>query len=152
MVIKNKGIVNQPSDATGERYVANHIGVIFDGGIMAKNKVTVTWNDGARERKTPSINSTVIGIILADNSVHYSDFDVVNDLDDPTNLDKKWIQLQSGWYIAVRYPSSGGLIERAIVEPITTPPPSNEMTIKFTFDDTHNLIGINVDGEAWVKP
>lgn len=124
MVIKNKGVVNQPSDTTGERYVANHIGVIFDGGIMAKNKVTVTWNDGARERQKPRVSTAdTYGAILADNSVHYSDFDVVNDLDDPINPDKKWIQLQSGWYIAVRYPSGSGLVERAIVEPIS--PPSN---------------------------
>lgn len=152
MVIKHKGIVNQPSDATGERLVANHIGVIFDGGTMAKNKVTVTWDTGARERKTPSVNSPIVGNVLLDNSVHYSDFDVVNDLDDPNNPDKKWIQLQSSWYIATRYPSSIGIVERAIVEPVIIPPPSNKDIIEFTWDNNHNLIGITVNGVAWVKP
>jgi hypothetical protein len=86
-------------------------------------KVTVTWDTGCRERDKPSVNG-LAGVILPDNSVHYANNGPVPDMDAPTNPDKAWIQLQSGWYIAVRYPSSSGIIERArveLVEPVTVP-------------------------------
>jgi len=65
--------------------------------------------------------------VLLDNSVHYSDYDEVPDSNDPSNVNKRWIKLQSGWYIATRYPpSSGTIYQRALVEPIATPPPANK--------------------------
>ena len=91
---------------------------------MAKNKVTITWDGGARERQKPRVNSAdSYGTVLADNTIHYSDYDQVPDMDDPTNPDKRWIQLLSGWYIATRYPSSTIIVERARVEPIVAPLP-----------------------------
>jgi GH25 family lysozyme M1 (1,4-beta-N-acetylmuramidase) len=95
-----------------------------EGDSMATNKVTVTWDDGARERREPRVQSGIdtFRSILLDNSVHYSDFDVVPDANEPMNPDKKWIKLQSGWYIATRYPSSSGVVQRAIVESVTPPP------------------------------
>jgi len=98
---------------------------------MAKNKVTVTWDAGARERAKPRVSSLdAVGAVLADNSVHYSDFDVVPDMDDPTNTNKRWIQLKSGWYIATRYPpSSGTVYQRAKVEPIIQPADKISVTI-----------------------
>ena len=120
-------IANVPSDGT-ERPVVNH--VLIGGVMMAKNKVTITWDGGARERQKPRVSTAdTYGTVLADNTVHYSDFDVVNDLDEPTNPDKKWIELQSGWFVAVRYPSSSGIVERARVEAIVTPVEALEFTI-----------------------
>ncbi len=112
-------IANVPSDGH-ERPVVNH--VLIGGVTMTKNKVTITWDAGARERQKPRVSTAdTYGAVLADNTVHYSDFDVVNDLDEPTNPDKKWIQL-GDWFVAVRYPSSSGIVERARVEAIVTPP------------------------------
>lgn len=147
-------IVNVPIDQNipgKERAVVNHF-LLYTGEPMAKNKVTVTWNDGARERKTPSVNEPVVGTILPDNSIHYSDFDVVPDKDDPNSPDKKWIQLQSGWYIATRYPSSSGQVERAIVEPITAPAPAPTSTMVIEWDANDFPVSITVDGVKWVKP
>jgi GH25 family lysozyme M1 (1,4-beta-N-acetylmuramidase) len=107
------------------------------GESMAKNKVTITWDGGARERELPRVGiGDAYRNVLADNTVHYSDFDPVPDTSDPTNPDKQWIKLQSGWYIATRYPSSSGLVVRAIVEPLDAlpPPPEPEPTTRsFTF-------------------
>jgi GH25 family lysozyme M1 (1,4-beta-N-acetylmuramidase) len=90
------------------------------GGTMAKNKVTITWDQGARERKEPRVQvaTETYRNILLDNSVHYSDVDVVPDTNEPYNPDKRWIKLQSGWYVATRYPSSTGNPTRATVEPV----------------------------------
>ena len=120
-------IVNVPSDASGERAVVNHL-LIFTEGVpsMAKNRVTITWDAGARERLKPRVNTAdTYGAVLADNTVHYSDYDIVPDMDSPTDPTKRWIQLQSGWYIAVDYPSSGVPAQRARVE-LIDPEPSGE--------------------------
>jgi GH25 family lysozyme M1 (1,4-beta-N-acetylmuramidase) len=91
------------------------------GEPMAKNKVTILYPDGARERQDPHAAGTLRNL-LAVNTVHYSDFDEVPDMDDPTNTGKRWIKLQSGWYIATRYPASNGITQRARVEPVVTEP------------------------------
>src|SRR3990167_2096969 len=94
------------------------------GETMAKYKVTVTWDQGARERQYPHATG-IYDVILADNTVHYADADPVPDMDDPSNPDKQWIKLQSGWYIATRYPSGSGIVKRANVELMdpADPPP-----------------------------
>jgi GH25 family lysozyme M1 (1,4-beta-N-acetylmuramidase) len=90
---------------------------------MAKNKVTITWDQGARERQRARVSTLdTYGETLPDNSVHYSDFDPVPDIDYPNDPNKRWIQLQSGWYIATRYPSASGAVERAVVEPVQSEP------------------------------
>jgi len=117
-------IVNVPSDGQ-ERAVINHLVIGTTGEPMAKNKVTITWDSGAREREKPRVNAVdKYRNLLLDNTVHYSEFDPVPDMDDPTNADKRWIQLQSGWWVAVKYPSSSGIIERAKVEAVTEDPPT----------------------------
>lgn len=104
---------------------------------VAKNKVTITYDAGARERREPHAAGEY-GTILPDNSVHYSDFDPVPDMDDPTNPDKRWIKLQSNWYIANRYPSSSGVVERARVEPILS---SDTVTADIDMDLTMDVNG-----------
>lgn len=58
----------------------------------------------------------------------YTDNDVVADLDEPNNPDKKWIQLPDKWYIAARFPSSNG-VERAQVEVNNDTPPESSDTV-----------------------
>ena len=131
-------VMNYTSDGA-ERAVINHLVLIPEGATMAKNRVMITWDAGARERQYPRATNAndTSGAILADNTVHYSDFDVVPDMDDPNNVDKRWIKLQSGWYIATRYPSSSGIYERAKVEAIIAPPPVEpSILVSHIFDDT----------------
>jgi hypothetical protein len=67
--------------------------------------------------------------------VYYSDVDVVADADEPTNPDKKWIQLQSGRFIATRYPSTSGTV-RALVEPVAAS--TDEITVDVDVTATVN--------------
>lgn len=106
---------------------------------MPKNRVTITWDQGARERKEPRVQvaQNTYRHVLPDNSIHYSDFDEIPDADEPFNPDKRWIKLQSGWYIATRYPSSAGNPVRALVEPMDQqepepppPPPVQKKIVK----------------------
>lgn len=141
-----------------EDSVINHL-LIFTEGVtpMAKNKVTITWDAGARERQRPRVNTAdTFGGVLADNTVHYSDVDPVHDMDAPGDPSKRWIQLQSDWFVAVDYPSSGvpaprARVEAIAVEPGPTPAP-NETVIKLTYDDTNAVTGVTVDGVPWQRP
>lgn len=134
--IKDK-LVTGFSDPT-ERPTVQQILIYTEGdSTMAKNKVTITWADGARERKSPSTFETVVGNVLPKDSVWYSDYDIVADKEEPYNPDKKWIMLTTGWYVAVRYPSTSGIIERARVEPIAPAPepePSPTHVVEVTID------------------
>jgi GH25 family lysozyme M1 (1,4-beta-N-acetylmuramidase) len=105
-----------------------------EGNTMAKNKVTITYSGGARERQGPHATGNY-GVILPPASVHYSDFDPIDDMDFPGDLDRKWIKLQSGWYVATRYPSSSGVTERCRVEAIpVAPAPADEITVSIEAD------------------
>lgn len=113
------------------------------GETMAKNKVIITWDGGCREREYPHA-SGVYRNILADNTIHYSDYDPVPDMDDPTNTNKRWIKLQSGWYITTRYPpTSGTIYQRALVEPIVAPPPApaGDVSIDMTLKSDGTITG-----------
>jgi hypothetical protein len=56
-------------------------------------------------------------------------------MDFPGDLDRKWIKLQSGWYVATRYPSSSGVTERCRVEAIpVAPAPADEITVSIEAD------------------
>jgi hypothetical protein len=96
--------------------------------------VTIAWSDGCRERSRNSIFGTPYEI-LPFGGVYYSDVDVVADADDPTSPDKKWIQLQSGRFIATRYPSTTGIV-RALVEPV--PASTDEITVDVDVTATVN--------------
>jgi GH25 family lysozyme M1 (1,4-beta-N-acetylmuramidase) len=105
-----------------------------EGNTMAKNKVTITYSGGARERQGPHATGNY-GVILPPASVHYSDFDPIDDMDFPGDPDRKWIKLQSGWYVATRYPSSSGVTERCRVEAIpVAPAPADEITVSIEAD------------------
>jgi hypothetical protein len=152
---KNDGLLIATQNGT-QTYLPNFMTFTAkETQTMAKNKVTITWNDGARERQKPRIKAEdTYGAVLADNTVHYSDFDVVPDMDYPTNPDKKWIQLQSGWYIAVRYPpSSGTIYERARVEAIA-PPVTDSITIDIAVHDVkvagdeYGAVGVKLTKKA----
>ncbi len=113
------GLVTGFSDPT-ERATVQQLLIYTGATMVVKNKVTVTWDNGARERQRPRVSTLdTYNAVLADNTVHYSDFDIVPDMDYPNDPTKRWIQLESGWYIAVAY---GGYV-RATVEPIAPPPP-----------------------------
>jgi hypothetical protein len=80
--------------------------------------------------------------ILPDGSVHYSDFDPVLDMDAPADPDKRWIKLQSGWYIATRYPSSSGVTVRAMVEPVIVTPPTEPVITYPEYITAHYAGGV----------
>jgi hypothetical protein len=97
---------------------------------MAKYKVLVTYPNGASIRPTPSTNNSAVGIYPQGATFYASD--IVSDLTDPTNQDKRWAVVESdpvdltkytGRYVAVEYPGTSGPIDRADEEPITSPPP-----------------------------
>jgi hypothetical protein len=92
-----------------------------EGNNMPKNKVTILYPDGARERQLPHAAGTLRNILPA-GTVHYSDFDEVPDMDAPTNTNMRWIKLQSGWFVASLYPATNGINQRARVEPVTVEP------------------------------
>jgi hypothetical protein len=106
-----------------------------EGTQMAKNKVTILYPDGAREREYPHAAGTLRNI-LAVNTIHYSDFDEVPDMDAPTNTNMRWIKLQSGWYVATLYPATNGINQRARVEPVTVEPPTEPAEYVADFDVT----------------
>lgn len=108
-----------------------------------KNKVNVIWPQGCRKRTLASINGTG-GDNLPVGSVVYTDFDVVPDTDEPSNPDKKWIQLPDKWFIATRYPSGGGT-ERAQVEPASNGgPPTGPDTVTVTVETSDGKRGSGV--------
>lgn len=122
-----------------EDYFNVRFSLVTGDPSMARHKITIVWPDGARERAAPSVNTTQVRNILPKGSVHYSDVDIVPDADEPYNPDKKWIKLQSGWYIAVRFPSSTGNPVRATVEPIAQEPQPEP-------DPTNHVVEVYVDG------
>jgi hypothetical protein len=108
------------------------------GGVNLKNKVTVMWPNGCRKRTLASINSPG-GDTLPLGSVNYTDYDMVSDVDEPNNPDKKWIQFPDKWFIATRYPSGAGA-ERARVEENGTPPGSQD-TVTVTVETSDGKRG-----------
>jgi len=106
-----------------------------------KNKVTVTWSNGCRKRTLASINGTG-GDNLPVGTVLYTDNDAVPDTDEPTNPDKKWIQLPDKWFIATRYPSGEGA-ERARVEAASDngTPPGSPDTVTVTVETSDGKRG-----------
>jgi GH25 family lysozyme M1 (1,4-beta-N-acetylmuramidase) len=102
-----------------ERYQAEP--PVIGEPTVAKNKVTILYPDGARERQLPHAAGTLRNILPA-GTVHYSDFDEVPDMDAPTNTNMRWIKLQSGWFVASLYPATNGINQRARVEPVTVEP------------------------------
>jgi hypothetical protein len=107
------------------------------GGVKLKNKVHVVWSSGCRKRTLASINGAG-GDILPYGTIVYTDASVVSDLDEPNNVDKKWIQLADKWFIATRYPSGEGT-ERAQVEAVSDidPPadPRDSVTVTVETSD-----------------
>jgi hypothetical protein len=114
---------------------------IKDRGPKLKNKVHVTWPNGCRKRTLASINGTG-GNTLPYGSINYTDYDVVSDSDEPSNPDKKWIQLPDKWFIATRYPSSEG-VERAQVEAVSDngTPPGSQDTVTVTVETSDGKRG-----------
>jgi hypothetical protein len=106
-----------------------------------KNKVTVIWPDGCRKRVNASSYSAG-GETLPKGTITFTDKSTTADLDEPTNPDKKWIQLSDGWFIATRFPASEG-VERATVETVieTDPPPQNEDTVTVTVETSDGKHG-----------
>ena len=120
---------------------------------MAKYKVMVTYPNGASIRPTPSTNNSGLGI-YPKGSVFYAS-DIVPDLSDPTNTNKRWAVVESdpvnltkfaGKYVAVEYPGSTGPIDRAVEEPVPAPtpgpepPPSNgSVTVHVELDDNGTI-------------
>lgn len=86
-------------------------------------KVTIVSIEGARVRTGPGTGFASIptGSLLPYGSVHYSNKEVVPDNADPNNLDKRWIELESGGFIATKYP--GSQLVRATVETVGDVPP-----------------------------
>jgi hypothetical protein len=112
-----------------------------DGGVKLKNRVNVIWPTGCRKRTLASINSPG-GDTLPYGSVNQTDYDVVSDLDEPNNPDKKWIQLPDKWFIATRYPSSEG-VERARIEAVADngTPPESQDTVTVTVETSDGKRG-----------
>ena len=104
-----------------------------------KNRITIVWPNGCRKRTLASINGAG-GDILLYGTILYTDNDVVDDLDEPQNPDKKWIQLPDKWYISTRYPSSDG-VERAQVEVNNEPPPGSPDTVTVTVQTSDGKSG-----------
>ena len=104
-----------------------------------KNKIIVVWPTGCRKRPIASINGAG-GDILENGTILYTDYDVVPDQDEPSNPDKKWIQLPDKWFIATRYPSSDG-VERAQVEAGNETPPESPDTVTVTVETSDGKRG-----------
>lgn len=123
-----------------------------DGGTMPKYKVTITNPEGARERTGNSTAAPGFSPLLAFGSVHYSDKEIIADSTAPTDPNKKWIELVNGRFIAVRYPQSGGPIERATVELNGTDPSPDPTpgvpTLKHTIE-VYSDGSLKIDGAPY---
>ena len=105
-----------------------------------KNSVTVIWPSGCRKRTSASAFGAG-GDTLTYGTLFYTDYDVVPDLDEPNNPDKKWIQLPDKWFIATRYPASEG-VERAQVNELPPePPPISQDTVSVTVETSDGKRG-----------
>jgi hypothetical protein len=97
---------------------------------MIQYRVEVTYPNGASIRPAPSTYNTAVGT-YPDGSIFYASA-LVADKDDPTNANKAWAVIDSdpvnlykyaGMFVAVKYPSSAGPVDRADEEPVSDPPP-----------------------------
>ena len=118
---------------------------------MANYKVMVTYPNGAGIRPTPSTSNTAVGLYPS-GSVFYAS-DIVPDLNDPTNVNKRWAVVESdpvnlakfaGKYVAVEYPGSSGPVDRAVEEPVSEPPPApppanGTVTVHVELDDNGTI-------------
>ena len=98
---------------------------------MIQYRVEVTYFKGASIRPTPSTNNVGVGTYPA-GSIFYASA-LVADKDDPTNANKSWAVVESdpvnmykyaGKFVAVKYPSASGPVDRADEEPVSDPPPA----------------------------
>ena len=97
---------------------------------MIQYRVEVTYINGASIRPSPSTMNTAVGNYPA-GSIFYASA-LVADKDDPTNPNKSWAVVDSdpvnmykyaGMFVAVKYPSASGPVDRADEEPVSDPPP-----------------------------
>jgi hypothetical protein len=98
---------------------------------MIQYRVEVTYINGASIRPTPSTRNTAAGNYPA-GSIFYASA-LVADQDDPANPNKSWAVVDSdpvnmykyaGMFVAVKYPSASGPVDRADEEPVSDPPPA----------------------------
>ena len=112
---------------------------------MIQYRVEVTYINGASIRPSPSTMNTAVGNYPA-GSIFYASA-LVADKDDPNNANKSWAVVESdpvnmykyaGMFVAVKYPSSSGPVDRADEEPVIDPPdpPTDEtVTVHVELDD-----------------
>jgi hypothetical protein len=115
---------------------------------MIQYRVEVTYSKGASIRPAPSTNNMAVGFYPA-TSIFYASA-LVADKDDPTNANKSWAVIDSdpvnmykfaGMFVAVKYPSSSGPVDRADEEPMTDPPPptGETVTVHVELDDNGTI-------------
>ena len=121
---------------------------------MIQYRVEVTYAKGASIRPAPSTFNTAVGTYPA-GSIFYASA-LVADKDDPNNANKSWAVVESdpvnmykyaGMFVAVKYPSSSGPVDRADEEPVSDtepPPPTAEtVTVHVELDDNGTLYSGN---------
>lgn len=119
---------------------------------MIQYRVEVTYVNGASIRPSPSTNNAKVGTYPA-GSIFYASA-LVADKDDPTNPNKSWAVVESdpinlskyaGMFVAVKYPSSTGPMDRADEEPVSDSPPPDppptdgSVTVHVELDDNGTI-------------
>jgi len=85
-------------------------------------KYKVVWTKGVAKRTQPTTSNSYTGLLLPyPNEVEVIE-DHIDDLNDPSNINKVWVKLADGYYAAKNYPDSLG-VPRVRMEKVETPVP-----------------------------
>jgi hypothetical protein len=93
------------------------------GNVM---EYSVVWSQGAAKRTAPHTGtgsvSTYTGMVVPYLTRVEVAQENIPDQNDPTNVNKVWVKLTDGYYVAAKYPDSAGTPRERLVRVTTTPP------------------------------
>jgi len=116
---------------------------------MIQYRVEITYANGASIRPAPSVNNIGVGTYPA-KSIFYASA-LVPDKDDPTNKNKSWAVVDSdpvnlakyaGMFVAVKYPLASRPVNRAVEDPVSSPPPTptdGSVTVHVELNDSGTI-------------